>query len=171
MTDTNIDRLPVALNNGTEDDLLALGFELGEPDPDDPLFRSAVLPARWSRTAGEVPMWTYIVDEHGRRRCAVFYNPGPAERIARMSIADPYAYGQDLVNDERTPLVLDDWATAERLIDAVTERRRQEVEFRTSFGLHDKDSHAQVDARIAACDRVLSRIAKATEASAATASN
>lgn len=50
------------------DDLAALGFELGDVDPSDPMFRDATLPAGWKKQGSDHAMWSYIVDSLGRRR-------------------------------------------------------------------------------------------------------
>lgn len=63
-----------------------LGFELGEPDKDDPLFREAKLPPGWKREGSDHAMWSYIADERGMRRIAIFYKAAFYDRGAHMHI-------------------------------------------------------------------------------------
>lgn len=39
----------------------------------DPLFRDVVLPAGWRVRASDHPMWSHLVDQHGRIRARIFY--------------------------------------------------------------------------------------------------
>lgn len=79
----NSDRLPVDATGGDEP-YLALGFTFGPPDPADPLFRYATLPPGWKRQPSDHPMWSYIVDECGHRRIAIFYKATFYDRRAFM---------------------------------------------------------------------------------------
>lgn len=81
----NSDVLPVDV---TPDDAAfqALGFEFGPPLDSDPLFRQAVLPAGWTRRGSDHAMWSYIDDEQGRERVAVFYKAAFYDRRAHMSL-------------------------------------------------------------------------------------
>lgn len=85
----NSDRLPVKLGLGVDADFIALGFTFGDPDPADPLFRPATLPAGWTRQASDHDMWSYIVDEHGKQRVAVFYKAAFYDRRASMRLVTP----------------------------------------------------------------------------------
>mgnify|MGYP000981072513 CR=1 FL=1 len=78
------DRLPVRA--GGDEQYLALGFTFGNPDPDDRLFRPATLPPGWKREASDHSMWSYLVDEHGRRRVAIFYKAAFYDRDAFMNL-------------------------------------------------------------------------------------
>lgn len=80
----NSDRLPTESN--CDDELLDLGFTFEEPDPDDPLFRAATLPAGWSREVSDHAMWSYLLDEVGRRRVAIFYKAAFYDRRAFMRL-------------------------------------------------------------------------------------
>jgi len=81
----NSDRLPT--DTGSSDEaFLALGFTFGDPDPSDPLFRPASLPPGWKRQASDHDIWSYLVDEFGRRRVAIFYKAAFYDRRAFMRI-------------------------------------------------------------------------------------
>lgn len=67
------DEIPTELNGCTEADLIALGFKLLPPAGDDPLFRPAVFPKGWVREASSHDMWSYVRDENGLMRVAIFY--------------------------------------------------------------------------------------------------
>ena len=80
----NSDRLPV--NSDGDAAYLDLGFTFGEPDPSDPLFRPATLPQGWRREGSDHSMWSYIVDETGRKRVAIFYKAAFYDRDAFMRL-------------------------------------------------------------------------------------
>lgn len=82
----NSDTMPTNSYRSTDADLVALGFTLGEPVEGDPLFRYADLPPGWRREASDHDMWSYIVDEQGQRRVAVFYKAAFYDRKAHWSI-------------------------------------------------------------------------------------
>lgn len=69
----------------TDDAILrAWGFELGQPNPDDPMFRSAVLPAGWKMEYTNHAMWSKVVDQEGRERVSIFYKAAFYDRSAFM---------------------------------------------------------------------------------------
>jgi hypothetical protein len=73
------------LHELTEQALTDLGFALGPPLVDDPLFREAKLPAGWSRVPSDRDsMWSYLVDGSGRCRFKVFYKASSHDRRAHM---------------------------------------------------------------------------------------
>ncbi len=73
------------LHDLTEEHLVAMGLVLGEPTPDDPLFREATLPAGWSVKPTDHPMWSDIVDAKSRKRLQVFYKASFHDRRAHLS--------------------------------------------------------------------------------------
>jgi hypothetical protein len=87
----NSDRLPTQVSFGSDADFEALGFVFGEPDRNDPLFRSATLPDGWKREGSDHSMWSYIVDEQGRRRVSIFYKAAFYDRDAFMSLSGDVA--------------------------------------------------------------------------------
>ena len=104
------DRLP-ADTHGTDADFEALGFTFGEPDPRDPIFRPATMPEGWTRQASDHDMWSYLIDELGRRRVSVFFKGAFYDRSSHMRINTVYAYVQE-ARFYGTELIPDDaWAT------------------------------------------------------------
>jgi hypothetical protein len=79
------DRLPVD-SGGTDDEFVKLGFTFGDPDPADDLFRAATLPDGWKRRGSDHAMWSYIDDEQGRERVAIFYKGAFYDRDAFMHL-------------------------------------------------------------------------------------
>lgn len=118
------DRLPVRFNIGSQAEFEALGFTFGEPDPGDPLFRPATLPAGWKREGSDHAMWSYLLDEHGRRRVAVYYKAAFYDRDAFMSLETLWSYASALADGE-SPLVLDDWATRDGVLAALRGQAEQ----------------------------------------------
>ncbi|WP_327587074.1 hypothetical protein OHA25_08685 [Nonomuraea sp. NBC_00507] len=79
--------IPTELYGGTDEDLAALGFELGDVVDGDPLFRHATLPPGWTRRLEERdPRGSYLVDERGRDRFSIFYKAAPYDRKASMAL-------------------------------------------------------------------------------------
>lgn len=67
----------------------AVGFKFGE-DVDE-LFVKCTLPAGWKREASDHSMWSYIVDEEGRKRVGVFYKAAFYDRRADCRLEPKYA--------------------------------------------------------------------------------
>lgn len=112
------DRLPTEIHDDHAD-FEALGFTLGDPDPVDPLFAPATLPDGWAREASDHDMWSYIVDQHGRRRVAIFYKAAFYDRRADMRLTNATEYAVHCaLNNE--PIVTDDaWATPQAIAEAL----------------------------------------------------
>lgn len=84
----NSDVLPIRINGGTKEDFEALGFVFEDGKIDD-LFRPATLPMGWKREGSDHDMWSYIVDETGAQRVAIFYKAAFYDRDAFMSLVAP----------------------------------------------------------------------------------
>lgn len=87
----NSTRLPAEARGATWDsdgwaELAALGFVKGDLVEGDELFVEATLPEGWTRAADDHAMWSYILDERGVRRVAVFYKAAFYDRRASMSV-------------------------------------------------------------------------------------
>lgn len=92
----NSDRLPTQINRGGVADFEALGFVFGDADRSDPMFREATLPAGWKREGSDHSMWSYIIDEQGRRRVSIFYKAAFYDRSAHIGIQhSPTTKAQD----------------------------------------------------------------------------
>lgn len=76
-------------------ELIAMGFELGEPYSDDLMFRDAKLPAGWKKKASDHSMWSYIVDDQGRRRVAIFYKAAFYDRNARYHLEQRFVISKN----------------------------------------------------------------------------
>jgi hypothetical protein len=70
--------------------LQAWGFTFGKVIGDDPLFTQARLPPGWTKKGSDHDMWSYILDEQGRERCAVFYKAAFYDRGAHLGITPRY---------------------------------------------------------------------------------
>ncbi|MGW4422591.1 hypothetical protein [Streptosporangium sp. NPDC004631] len=115
--------IPTAIRGGTDADLIALGFVLGEVDPSDRLFRQATLPAGWKRRGGGHSMHTDITDELGRPRMAVFYKAAWYERKAFLSITTVSGYVSLCLHEKTTPILDERWATREAVLAALAGAR------------------------------------------------
>lgn len=153
----NSDRLPVD-TDGADAEFEALGFTFGEPDPGDPLFRPAALPDGWTRQTSDHDMWSYLLDEHGRRRVAIFYKAAFYDRSAfmRLDSVDVYVYesafyGSDIVTD-------DAWATPTAVVDCARERIARIDEQRD---FHSGEARARQDAERACYEAVIARLTAA----------
>ncbi|MFF8485211.1 hypothetical protein [Streptomyces antibioticus] len=116
------DRLPSRLHefNGSDAEFEALGFRFGEPDPKDPLFRPATLPDGWTKTGSDHDMWSYVIDQHGRRRVAVFYKAAFYDRRAFMRLISLDAYISDCQHKGVDVVTDDVWATPAAVAEAAT---------------------------------------------------
>lgn len=107
----NSEQLPTDLNGCGKADFEALGISFGDPTPGDPLFQSATLPDGWKREAADHDMWSYVVDQFGRRRIAVFYKAAFYDRRAFMSINTVFGYVTECVRQGEDIVTDDGWAT------------------------------------------------------------
>ena len=77
-------------------DFEGLGFTFGEVNPQDPIFQQATLPEGWSKDGSSGgSYWSYLVDERGIRRVAIFYKAAFYDRSAHASVIN---VGYDVVN-------------------------------------------------------------------------
>lgn len=109
----NSDRLPVN-TRGTDAEFEAVGFTFGEPDKNDRLFRPATLPGGWRREGSDHAMWSYIVDELGRRRVAIFYKAAFYDRDAFMHLETPTRYLNSFLwgdDPDALPVLDEQWLT------------------------------------------------------------
>jgi hypothetical protein len=130
------DRLPTVMHDPREA-FEAVGFTFGEPDPRDRLFAPATLPDRWKREGSDHAMWSYILDQLGRRRVSMFYKAAFYDRDAFMSLNTVYGYvAQQMRNGE--PIITDDtWATPAAVVEAARkgiDRASEEIDTWTHIG-------------------------------------
>jgi hypothetical protein len=130
------DRLPTVMHDPREA-FESVGFTFGEPDPRDRLFAPATLPDRWKREGSDHAMWSYILDQLGRRRVSMFYKAAFYDRDAFMSLNTVYGYvAQQMRNGE--PIITDDtWATPAAVVEAARkgiDRASEEIDTWTHIG-------------------------------------
>ncbi|MET9122960.1 hypothetical protein [Streptomyces sp. NPDC004528] len=132
-------------------DFEALGFVFGDVTPGDPLFRAATLPQGWKRESGDHPMWSYIVDERGRRRVSIFYKAAFYDRAAHMSLNSVHGYVGEC-GYEGKPIVTDDtWATREAVREACLVRSKAAEESIAQWqGFGDRQGHNDTSRRYVA---------------------
>jgi hypothetical protein len=106
-------------SNGTDDEFLKLGFTFGDSNRSDPMFRPATLPEGWRKEGSDHAMWSYVVDELGRRRVAVFYKAAFYDRHADMRLQTLYSYATGLAYDGDLPIYDDTWCTREAFAEQV----------------------------------------------------
>lgn len=135
------DRLPADLNGDERADFEALGFQLGDPDPADPLFLPATLPDGWRKEDAAHDMWSYVVDELGRRRVGVFYKAAFYDRKAHMNIKSVRAYITECAYNG-TPIVADDtWATRQAVAEAAAKEAAYAEEQRQFWADRDDSEY------------------------------
>lgn len=93
-------RIPTGMRNVTAEQMTALGFVLGDPDPADPIFRPATLPGGWTWRATDHSMWSEILDARGRRRFEVFYKAAFYDRSAFLRPAARFGLDVDYGGDQ-----------------------------------------------------------------------
>lgn len=101
--------IPTQMGDRTEYE--AIGFTFGEPVEGDPIFTECTLPDDWSKQAGDHDMWSYIVDQYGRRRVSVFYKAAFYDRSAHCNLNTPYNYLRDVLDGGSDPVFDDNWCT------------------------------------------------------------
>lgn len=94
------DRFPLDRRGISDDQLTAIGCVLG-PKIDD-LFQSITLPPGWKKDATGHDMWTYIVDEKGRKRFSIFYKAAIYDRSAHMDANRRFVITQDYTKGKKT---------------------------------------------------------------------
>jgi hypothetical protein len=122
------DRLPAEINHGAQADFEAVGFTFGEPDASDPLFRPATLPKGWTKQPSDHDMWSYVVDQLGRRRVAIFYKAAFYDRRAHMNLTSVQGYVTDFAWGGADVITDDEWATPEAVVDAAQKAITQETD-------------------------------------------
>ncbi|MER6575771.1 hypothetical protein [Nonomuraea sp. NPDC001023] len=151
--------LPARMNYGTEDELIALGFKLGDKVEGDPLFRQVTLPNGWKREGSDHAMWSYVVDELGRRRVSVFYKAAFYDRGAFLNVNTVYGYVGECLSEQRQPIGDDVWATPKALYAAAVGVIAQNAKYLEMYS-HREDEYgreraAELRAEIAAAQALI----------------
>ncbi|MEU4410687.1 hypothetical protein AB0F88_39805 [Streptosporangium sp. NPDC023963] len=150
--------IPTEIHGGTEADLTALGFKLGAAVEGDPLFRHAELPAGWTREGSDHAMWSYLLDEQGRRRCSVFFKGAFYDRKADMGIETVYSYVGHCLSEKTAPVLDDVWATPKAVRAAAAGQLARSAKSLEMYA-HRTDDYgrertAELKAEIAACNEL-----------------
>jgi hypothetical protein len=154
------DRLPTDIGSNTVEEFEALGFTLGDPDPQDPMFRPATLPDGWQREGSDHAMWSYILDPNGRRRVAIFYKAAFYDRSAFMRISTIYSELTGVVWGDDEP-VIDEWTTREDWIAALRAQAEDDRAKEREFKDHASGLSESAAARAAKCESFLAKLAGA----------
>ncbi|MGW6461454.1 hypothetical protein ACWF94_36930 [Streptomyces sp. NPDC055078] len=151
------DRLPVVRDNQRAD-FEKLGFTFGDPDPQDPLFAPATLPEGWTREASDHPMWSYLVDQLGRRRVGVCYKAAFYDRQADMSLHTVYTHVWHHIHEGRSLISDDTWATPAAIAEECRRGMREAQDHIDTWTAH---GHAEyVEQYIAERDKFAAVLAK-----------
>lgn len=159
----NSEVIPTEINSGSDEDLIALGFTLGDQVTGDRLFRRAELPAGWKREGSDHAMWSYIVDGLGRRRVSIFYKAAFYDRRAGLSVIAVYGYVGHCLDEKTNPVLDDVWATRDAVRAAVVGQLAQRV---TSLAMYEhredeygRERAAELKTEIAVCQTLHAELA------------
>jgi hypothetical protein len=159
--------LPTRINHGSEGELTALGFKLGDNVAGDPLFRQAELPPGWKRQGSDHSMWSYVVDELGRKRLSIFYKAAFYDRDAFLSVNTVFGYVHECLDQKHQPVLDESWATRDAVIQAAQSRQKQALEY---LDMYEKDDDeygrkraAELRAEIAASQALIDSLATQDE--------
>ena len=119
--------IPTKVLHSTEKDLTDLGFTLGPVVEGDPMFREATLPDGWKREGSNHSMWSYIVDQLGRRRCSIFYKAAFYDRDAHISATSVDGYVYECFYNDTLPVLDDEWASREAVLAAIVKAHGRAV--------------------------------------------
>lgn len=97
----------------------ALGFTFGDVVKGDALFIHCELPAGWSKEGSDHNMWSYIVDQLGRRRVAVFFKAAVYDRRAFARLETPNSYLNHVLYEKTEPVLDDTWLTVAVAVEAL----------------------------------------------------
>lgn len=155
-----VDSCDLPTKGSDDPEFLRLGFTFGEPHQDDPMFRPATLPEGWKKQGTDHAMHSKIVDTLGRERVGVFYKAAFYDRRADMRLTTVAGYVMHLLYNDEKPILDDEWATAEAVIEAARGEIKREQE---SLALWQRpDVVARNDAkyiadRVAECRRDIAK--------------
>jgi hypothetical protein len=148
------------MGGNTVEEFEALGFKLGDPDPQDSLFRPVTLPEGWRREASDHAMWSNIVDPNGRKRVAIFYKAAFYDRKAHMRLCTIHGEVSELLwGDGPAVMPIDDWTPREAWIEALTEARDRELADAKERDSYYPKGAAGARERAAKCDELLKTLA------------
>lgn len=99
--------LPRQMKGTTREQLVAIGFVFGEDIND--LFVACQLPPGWEKHRGDHSMWSYLFDDKGRKRAAIFYKAAFYDERADVRFEPRYSVRADYERKDgkRTDFVYD----------------------------------------------------------------
>ncbi len=80
----NSEQLPCECKKEDKEKLESLGVKFGKPLENDPLFCNALLPKGWKKEGSDHDMWSYLVDDKGKRCASIFYKAAFYDRKAHI---------------------------------------------------------------------------------------
>lgn len=80
----NSSQLPCECSKEDKAKLESCGIVFGKPLENDSLFCNGTLPEGWKKEGSDHDMWSYIVDEKGKRRASIFYKAAFYNRSATL---------------------------------------------------------------------------------------
>ena len=95
---TTSDTLPTEMGHDDRKVLQKAGVKFGKPVPGDGLFTYVTLPEGWHKDGSSHDMWSYLVDDKGRKRASIFYKAAFYDRRAflrtdrRFGLIKDYEY-------------------------------------------------------------------------------
>jgi len=95
-------QLPTHILHSKREEFEAVGFEFGEPVEGDEIWTDTLMPAGWSKRGSDHAMWSYIHDEKGRQRVAIFYKAAFYDRNCHMSLEGRFTFRKDFIGKDRT---------------------------------------------------------------------
>ncbi|MCQ8194668.1 hypothetical protein [Streptomyces rugosispiralis] len=106
------------------DDLARYGVVLGRRVRQARQFRHVGLPAGWTGRGDRFGVWTHVVDQYGRTRARVGWEPFDYPPAARTTVVEVWQYVLAAA-EFAEPFAMDEvWATPQAVADALIERIR-----------------------------------------------
>lgn len=137
------DLLPIEITGrpGVRNVFLHLGFVFGDAVEDDPLFQHVTLPEGWYRKGSDHDMWSYLVDDEGNRRVAIFYKAAFYDRKAFMRLLEHSEVEQDRLAHETLWTVqyagqvipYETYEAAYAMFEKICDRRQANEDYSGSF--------------------------------------
>lgn len=97
----NIPINPEDIRGATREDLEKLRFIFGQAEDDyimghsvPPITVPAMLPEGWQKEDAD-RLWTYLFDEHGRKRASIFRKQTPWDRKSHIEVTPRFQLGKD----------------------------------------------------------------------------
>ena len=108
------------------------GVKFGEPTEGDDIFCQATLPEGWKKEPSDHSMWSYVVDENGRKRIAVFYKAAFYDRSAFCRTERRFYTGQNFDDKDKSRITYD-ITMDDKVIHSISQSTTQEKHSREWF--------------------------------------